>query len=109
MEHITGYKCKDCGAGPFLMPTMACQKCHSQNLEEVALSGNGKIHTFTIVHAAFGSLKEKAPYALCIVELQEGPRLLTIVEDVNVETLKVEHPVRLKYFNEEKIPIFQGA
>lgn len=91
-----------------MKPAMSCRKCHSTELEEVELSGKGKIHTFTVVHAAYGELKEKAPYALSIVEMDEGPRVLTIVEDIDVETIKVDDKVKLKYHNEEKIPIFTG-
>lgn len=109
MEKIIAYRCKDCGAGPFMKPAMSCRKCHSTELEEIELSGHGKIHTFTVVHAAFGDLKEKAPYALSIVELEEGPKVLTIVEDIDVEKVKVDDRVQLKYHNKEEIPIFTGV
>jgi uncharacterized OB-fold protein len=108
-EILKGLKCMDCGAGPFAKPVSICKECGSINLEEVDLSGNGKIFTFTNVHQGYGKMADKAPYCLAIVELAEGPKLITIVEDVDVEQVGIDEPVKIKYYNEENLPIFTKA
>ena len=108
-ESLKGLKCSDCGAGPFMKPLMGCRKCGSLNLTETELSGKGKIHTFTNIETAFGDMKDKTPYCLGIVELAEGPKVITIVEDVDIQAVKVDLPVKFKYNNVEGIPMFTGA
>ncbi len=103
---LIGYKCQDCQGGPFTKPLMSCEKCGSTNLTEVNLSGKGNIHTYTIVQAGYGDLKDKAPYCLAVVELDEGPKVITIVEDIDVTQVKIGDLVQVKYMNKEDLPIF---
>jgi uncharacterized protein len=70
-------KCQDCGFWQHY-PRVICKSCWSDRLDWDKPSGVGTVISFTDVHIpghpAFASL---APYRLLIVELQEGPRLLS--------------------------------
>lgn len=41
-------------------------------------SGHGKVHSFSVVHRAPGpAFKADVPYAVLLVELREGPRMIS--------------------------------
>lgn len=108
METLKAYKCKSCG-GLFLPPIFACSYCGAEDFEEVELKGEGSIYTFTNVYMGYGNLKDKTPYCLALIELDEGLKVLSIVEDINVEKVKIGDRVKLKYFDDANYPIFTGA
>jgi uncharacterized OB-fold protein len=72
---LLGVKCRECGfiTAP---PRLACRKCSGQDTELVELSGKGKIATFTSVNVAVESRREKRPYLVVLVALDEGPWIM---------------------------------
>ena len=55
-----------------------CRACGSDRLEHRAASGRGKVHSFSVVHRAPGpAFKQDTPYAVILVELEEGPRMIS--------------------------------
>ena len=55
---------------------MGCSRCIEESLTWVEVSGKGTVYSFSVVHRPQSPAFD-APYVLAIVELQEGPRLLT--------------------------------
>jgi len=59
-------------------PRLLCPKCSSEQYEWVKASGRGKVYSYSVLYrgptAAFQS---QVPYILAIVELEEGPRVMT--------------------------------
>lgn len=108
MEVLTGKKCKECGF-KMIEPSFACLSCGSENLEAIDYSGKGTIYTYTVVHVGFGHLAAKAPYVLAVVELAEGLKVLTRVEDADMQNVKIGDSVKFKYTDERKEPIFQAG
>ena len=81
-------KCGDCGALRFF-PRYLCTECGSDNTEWAEVSGRGTVHSFSIVHrAAFPEFQANAPYVIALVDLQEGPRMMTNI--VGDDALEVE-------------------
>lgn len=70
-------RCVDCNNLQHY-PRSICTSCWSEDLVWQSASGLGRVWTFTVVgipgHAAWGS---EVPYILALVELDEGPRLMT--------------------------------
>jgi len=95
MNTLKGKKCNSCN---FLMlePSFACPSCGSDSLSDIEFNGEGSIYTFTVVNVGFGHLAAKAPYVLAIVELKEGLKVLTIVEDANLENVKIGDKVKAR-------------
>jgi uncharacterized protein len=61
-------------------PGYLCRKCGSTDVEWINASGRGTIYSFSIIHR--GPTPEFAgivPYILALVELEEGPRMMTHV------------------------------
>ncbi len=71
--------CLDCGEAHFY-PRMLCPHCGSTRLEWRAASGRGQIHTYVINHKPPKGWTGKVPYVLAVVELDDGPRMLSNLE-----------------------------
>ena len=63
----------------------------------LTFAGGGKVLTYSIVYVPTTRFKDKAPYALAIVELDEGARLMAIVDGGTAENLSVEGRVRYSH------------
>jgi len=108
-------KCQDCNEFYFF-PRPFCPKagCRSSNVEWETVSGKGKLHTYVISHRGFGPWAEDAPYVIAVVELDEGPRLMTNIINVEPEpeNLKPDMAVEIVYADvtdEVTLPHFQPA
>ena len=105
---MNGKQCKSCNFN-MLDPSFSCPNCGSEELAETSFSGNGTIYTFTVVNVGFGHLATKTPYVLAIVDLQEGLKVLTIVEDANKDTVSIGDSVKFLKWDEREEPIFTLA
>ena len=55
------------------------------------------MHTFTVVHRAMDPRAFSAPYVLAVVELDEGPHMLTNLVDVDPDEVRVGMPVIVRF------------
>jgi scaffold protein (connect acetoacetyl-CoA thiolase and HMG-CoA synthase) len=80
---LRGSRCTACGTLRFPYREL-CPSCQSSAVEETALSTEGLVHTFTVVHAAPPGYVGEVPYAFGVVELPEGLRVATtlLAEDL---------------------------
>jgi hypothetical protein len=71
--------CEVCEARPF-PPRARCPRCGADALAWAPMSGRGTVHSFTVVHRApHPVFAGQLPLVVAIVELAEGPRLVTNV------------------------------
>lgn len=68
---------------------------HSKDFEKIILSGKGKILSYTIIHISSNQLKYLTPYAVAIIETDEGARLTAMMTDSNFDDLKIGARVEL--------------
>ena len=69
--------CGDCRHIQYYQQGM-CRHCGSENLSHRAASGRGKVHSFSVVHRAPGpAFRDDVPYAVLLVDLEEGPRMIS--------------------------------
>ncbi len=69
--------CDDCKHVQYYQQSL-CRRCGSENLVHRPASGHGKVHSFSVVHRAPGpAFKADVPYAVLLVELREGPRMIS--------------------------------
>lgn len=107
---LVGTKCPECDE-VFAPPRKMCPHCGEDDLEKVELEGKGKIHVFTAIHVSPPHLKEKAPYTVVVVDLNEGPRImgrLLGVDPNKPEKIESEMEVEMEIIEEkgEKILAF---
>ena len=70
-------RCRACGTTR-LPPRAVCPVCLSSEVEWVRTTGRGTIYSFTVTHQNQApGFREELPYVLAIVELAEGPRIMT--------------------------------
>lgn len=76
-DRLVLQKCSDCGTVRFF-PRYLCTDCGSEQVEWVDATGRGTVHSFTIVHrAAFPEFQERTPYVVALIDLADGPRMMT--------------------------------
>lgn len=88
-------RCKACNAYRWT-PQVLCRDCYSEDYEWSEVSGKGTVFSYTVVHRpplpAF-----KAPYIVAVIELAEGPLMLTNVIDCDPAALKVGDKVKVAF------------
>jgi len=117
-KKLVGVKCQDCGhLSPEARPM--CPECHRFNMEWYQFSGKAKLSTFTCISIVPVAMSAKGygrdkPYCTGIVTLEEGPRILSNL--INIEPdpaiVKCDMPVEVvfeKQTDEVTIPLFQPA
>ena len=89
-------KCKGCGSISY-PPRIVCRDCRGRDMETVVLSRDAKLLTFTVIRVAPGPFVDEAPYAVGIIETQEGARLTVQIVDCDCDSLKTGMAVRLEF------------
>lgn len=71
----------------------------SQEVEWFTASGKGILYSYVINHRAAPGFEDDAPYAIAVVQLEEGPRLMTnlIGVEQTPEALKVGMPLQVSF------------
>jgi len=88
--------CRAC-ANAWLPARSQCPKCWSPDWEWEDASGGGRVVSWVVFHTAFHeAFKERLPYNVAVVELEEGPRLITNLTNLQDAPGDVtDKPVRL--------------
>jgi uncharacterized OB-fold protein len=88
-------RCRACGRLSF-PPRADCEACLAGEFEWVEISGRGRLHTFTRIHAAPRGFEAYAPYTLGLLDLEDGGRALAWVGDsVPERSLRIGMELRL--------------
>lgn len=78
----------------FFYPRSECPRCLSSHLEWVRVSGRGRLHTYTIVYQpANAAFRDDTPYIYAVVQLDEGPRMVSNVVQCDLDAVKVDMPL----------------
>jgi uncharacterized protein len=89
-------KCKNCGYIAF-PPRLVCPRCQSRVFETITLADAGKIVTYTIIRVPPQPFSDQVPYAVGIVELDDGVRLTGQIVDCAFEELKIGKKVKVEF------------
>jgi uncharacterized OB-fold protein len=89
-------KCKKCGQ-VYFPPRIVCPECKSRKFETIKLNPEGKLLTYTIIRVASDKFSIQAPYAVGIVELNDGVKLTTQIADVDFEKIKIGMKLKLVF------------
>ncbi|PHQ50584.1 protein dehydratase [Streptomyces cinnamoneus] len=102
-------RCDACGTPRFpWLP--GCGSCGSPQWTAVEASGDGSVYSYVVVHhpAAPGF---EPPYAVGLVELAEGVRMISNVVGVAPDEVRVGMPVRLEFAEADglTLPLFRAG
>ncbi len=102
-------RCDDC-AKTYFPPRPFCPECGSRHVSVVKASGKGRLFSYVIHHRPVPGFTP--PYAIAVVELDEGPRLMTNITNCpqTPEALQLDMKLEVafeKIDDEISLPLFQ--
>jgi uncharacterized protein len=90
-------ECRSCGQLTH-PPLPACPGCHATEPGWREVSGAGTVYTYTVVrHPTHFAFADQIPYVLALVELAEGPRLITGITGCPPDEVHVGMPVHVVF------------
>ena len=106
-------RCGDCGTLRFF-PRLLCTECGSDHTEWTEVSGRGTVHSFTVVHrAAFPAFQAITPYVVALIDLEEGPRMMTNIVGDDAHDVAIGDAVTVVFEDRgtegAKVPQFRRA
>ncbi len=105
-------RCRECER-PYFYPRSACPRCGSEDVEWFEASGRGTLHSYLIVHAPAPGFADIAPHAIAVVELEEGPRMMTNIIGIEntPELLQLDMPLEVAFVprGDQMLPVFAPA
>jgi uncharacterized OB-fold protein len=87
-----------CTCGAYYSRLQACLRCGAEAsaLAWTPASGRGAVRTFVVFDKPYHPyFKDRLPYAVAVVTLEEGPEITTNVIDVDVTAITMGMPVRI--------------
>lgn len=96
-HELSMQRCPRCGFVRFPAAKF-CPECLEENDEWVTLSGRGTVWSFGVYHHVFNrTFAEDIPYNVALVELEEGPRLITNIVGIPNEEITIGMPVEVAF------------
>ena len=91
-----------------------CPHCGGARRAWRQASGRGRLHTYVINHKPAKGFEDRVPYVIAVVELEEGPRMMTNLEvaDPTPESLPIDMPVQVAFravTEQVTLPVFRPA
>jgi uncharacterized protein len=103
-------RCNVCGEAHFY-PRPFCPRCWSPDVRWEEASGRATLYTWSVVHQNdLPPFAERVPYVAAVVDLEEGPRMMTNVVDCGHDALEVRMHVEVTFrpiSDDVTIPVFR--
>ena len=101
------------GCGPYFPPRPFCPHCASRDVEVFTASGKATLYSYVINHRPRPDIGTE-PHSIAVVELAEGPRMMTNVINCpqTPEALQLDMPLQVVFGNESAeiaLPYFEPA
>lgn len=91
-------QCQACARHHFY-PRVVCPHCGADTLRWTEPSGLGEVYSTTVVRSKAGD------YTVCLVDLAEGPRLMSRVVDMSPDAVRIGLPVRARIDTVDGAPL----
>ena len=97
-EHrLVVQRCARCGSLRF-PPRELCTSCLSTDVEWADVSGRGEIFSFNVMHQVYHpAFAAEVPYAVVVVKLEEGPKMISNLVDCPVDEIRIGMPVEVVF------------
>jgi len=103
-------RCAACGKAHFY-PRPFCPHCWSNDVSWEEASGRATLYTYSIVRRNdLPPFNERVPYVAAVVDLEEGPRMMTNVEGCDEDDLEIGMPLVVDFrveTDEVTVPVFR--
>ena len=91
-------------------PRPFCPACGSLKVSWIAASGRGTVYSYTVIRQNFSrSFRHLIPYVVALVDLEEGPRLMTNIVGCEPADVSVGMPVQVRFervSDDASLPVF---
>lgn len=94
-------KCDACGKVHF-PPRMVCSGCRGTTFSKTTLAAEGTVETFTIIRVPPTGFGSETPYAVGIVQLDDGVKVTAQIVDTELNDLQIGQRVRLEFRRVQK-------
>jgi uncharacterized OB-fold protein len=105
-------RCRSCG-GAYFYPRPFCPTCWSDDVDWEEASGRATLYTYSVVHRNdLPPFPERVPYVAAVVDLEEGPRMMTNVVECDLDDLAVGMALEVTFRDETDevtLPVFRPA
>ncbi len=101
-----------CTCGAYYARLQACLACgaDARSLTWVPASGRGTVRTFIVFDKPYHPyFKQRLPYVVAVVTLEEGPEITTNIVDSDVSDIKIGMPVRIVISDRGEHKIHQAS
>jgi len=90
-------RCEECGTWRHL-PRHLCANCRSAKWTWAESKGRGKVFSWTITHQPLvRNFPEDVPYAVVVVELEEGVRMVSGLRGLHPSKLELDLPLEVVF------------
>lgn len=87
-------RCPDCQTVIWYPRGGFCPSCGGFSAVTFEAAGTGTVYSFTVVHRGLGEYAGVTPFVIAYVELDEGPRVMTNIVEVDPSEVRIGMPVR---------------
>jgi uncharacterized protein len=105
-------RCLAC-ARHYFYPRPVCPHCGSGDVEWVTATGRARLYSYVISHRPAPGFAGDGPYAIAVVELEEGVRMMTNIVNTEItpENLELDMPLRVRFEprGDVHLPLFEPA
>ncbi|AKK27686.1 Zn-ribbon domain-containing OB-fold protein [Mycobacterium sp. EPa45] len=89
-----------------------CPHCWSEDVTAVPASGRATLYTWTVVHQNAAPFDARLPYVVAMVDLAEGPRLMTAIDNCPPDALRAGLDLMVDFRHDDDgfvVPVFTPA
>lgn len=96
-------QCTECHHHTFY-PRLVCPNCLSDAMVWQTVSGRASIYSLTVVHRSTQAFREELPFVVALVDLEEGPRMMTRILTENPHALRISDAVEVEFCPQDSGP-----
>jgi len=89
-----------------------CPHCWGEDVTLTPASGRATLYTWSVIHQNAAPFDARTPYVVAMVDLAEGPRLMTVIEDCPIEELRPDLELTIAFRDDDDgftVPVFRPA
>lgn len=89
-------RCTGCGK-MFFPPRQVCNTCGGRAIEPFTMKRTGTVVTHTVIRTPGDAYTGEAPFAVGIIQVDDGPRITTQIVDVPLDDITIGMAVKLEF------------
>jgi uncharacterized OB-fold protein len=111
-QRLVVQRCSGCGKLRF-PPRELCSHCLAVDATWVEMSGHGEVFSYNVMHQIYHpAFASEVPYAVVVVKLAEGPKMIANLVDCPIDAITIGMPVEVVFerlSDEVTLPKFRRA